>query len=235
MRSPASASDFPLFSSTVDASSLPKGHPTPASVVPISVERTTGELLTGVKEKSEEALTVLFRRYWRLVFSIGNRVLGNPSEAEDLVQDVFLYLWSRGSLFTEGKGSGHEWLLRVIYSRAIEKRRKLMVRKYYDCFSSENQSKCKHTDITPALALGEKELVEQIDQDSVLEFLESAFDELSENQRRTIRLFLFEGHSLSEISTMYGESVGSTRNHYYRGIGRLRRLLGENQTADNND
>src|SRR5215472_15057465 len=67
--------------------------------------READELLLRVQRRDREALETLFDRYCRLVFSIGKRVLRSPTEAEDLVQEVFLFLWSRSNLFAPGERS----------------------------------------------------------------------------------------------------------------------------------
>jgi len=51
------------------------------------------------------------------------------------------------------------------------------------------------------------------------------FDALSDNQRETLRLFFFEGYALDEIALEMRQSVGNIKNHYYRGLDRLRRML----------
>ena len=51
------------------------------------------------------------------------------------------------------------------------------------------------------------------------------FAELSESQRQTLQLFFFEGHSFEEIAAKLGQTVGNARNHYYRGLERLRKQI----------
>src|SRR6266852_5081398 len=52
-----------------------------------------------------------------------------------------------------------------------------------------------------------------------------ALNDLSEDQRKTLRLYFFEGYSVDEIASRLGQSVGSVKHHYYRGLARLRRCL----------
>jgi len=52
-----------------------------------------------------------------------------------------------------------------------------------------------------------------------------ALDEMSEDQRVTLRLFFFEGYTLQEIARRLGQSIGQVKHHYYRGLDRLRRHL----------
>ena len=49
--------------------------------------------------------------------------------------------------------------------------------------------------------------------------------ELSESQRQTLHLFFFEGYTFEEIAAKLGQTVGNARNHYYRGLDKLRKQI----------
>jgi RNA polymerase sigma-70 factor (ECF subfamily) len=51
---------------------------------------------------------------------------------------------------------------------------------------------------------------------------------LSEEQRETLRLHFFEGHTFEEIAEKLRQSYGNVRNHYYRGLEKLRKSLAAN-------
>jgi RNA polymerase sigma-70 factor (ECF subfamily) len=51
------------------------------------------------------------------------------------------------------------------------------------------------------------------------------FEALSENQRQTLILFFFEGFTLDEIALKLGQTRGNIKNHYFRGLEKLRKLL----------
>ena len=82
-------------------------------MIPISAEpqpATNESLMTVLPTQPKEALAELFRRYSRLVFSIGLCVLHDAGEAEEIVQEVFLYLHQKSNQFDEtgerlGRGS----------------------------------------------------------------------------------------------------------------------------------
>jgi RNA polymerase sigma-70 factor (ECF subfamily) len=57
------------------------------------------------------------------------------------------------------------------------------------------------------------------------EALQNRFAELSESQRQTLHLFFYEGYTFEEIATKLGQTVGNARNHYYRGLERLRKQI----------
>lgn len=49
--------------------------------------------------------------------------------------------------------------------------------------------------------------------------------ELSEGQRQTLQLFFFDGYTFEEIAAKLGQTVGNARNHYYRGLDKLRKQI----------
>ena len=67
-------------------------------------------LVALVSAGEESALAVLFRRYATLVRAVGQRMLRDSGEADDLVQEVFLYIHRRSELFDRSKGSARSWI-----------------------------------------------------------------------------------------------------------------------------
>src|SRR5262245_2899401 len=68
-------------------------------------------LIDQIRQGRTEALGVLFDRYYRLVFTVASRVLGNDTEAEDVIQEVFIEIYRKADLYDPGKGSVKVWLL----------------------------------------------------------------------------------------------------------------------------
>src|ERR1700744_5131386 len=93
--------------------------------------RSDENLLAALKHSDREALGELFRRYSRLAFSIGFRILRDAGEAEELVQDVFLFLYQRAELFDEKKGAAKAWLVQVAYHRSLDRQEYLHRRDFY--------------------------------------------------------------------------------------------------------
>src|ERR1700730_11805353 len=77
------------------------------------------ELMAGLQAKDAEALETLFGRYSRLVNSIAFRILRDYSEAEEVVQEAFFYIYQHAALFDEKKGRAKAWVVQVAYSRAL--------------------------------------------------------------------------------------------------------------------
>jgi RNA polymerase sigma-70 factor (ECF subfamily) len=71
------------------------------------------ELMAWIQGKDHQALDQLYTRYSRLVFGIALRVLNDKSEAEEVVQEVFLAIYQKALQFDPGKGSGKTWLVQI--------------------------------------------------------------------------------------------------------------------------
>ena len=164
------------------------------------------------------ALGLLFERYARVVRSIGARILGDDSEAEDLVQDLFLFLQRKCGIFDGSKCSARSWIIQMAYHRAIGRRRYLTARRFYRQWDIADHAN---------VLVGTPTTESDYSAEAVFgrNGLEQVMKSLSEDQRETLRLFFFEGYTLAEIARKFGQSHGNVRNHYYRGLNRLRRQM----------
>jgi RNA polymerase sigma-70 factor (ECF subfamily) len=181
-------------------------------------EASDETLLAEARLGSREALNILFRRYARLVRGIALRVLRDASEADDLVQDVFLLLHRLSRSFDGSRGSGQHWILQMTYRRAISRRRYLSSRHFYSRVELDDQSfqvaepQSGQFDDTVDHILAELDL-------------QKMFGTLSEDQRKTLRLHFIEGYTLDEIAKMLGQTKGNVRHHSFRGLERLRKQI----------
>ena len=187
------------------------------AVVCASVLASDETLLIQVKEGKSEALAYLFCRYCGLARGIGRRILRDEGEAEDLVQEVFLFLHRNASVFDSSKSTARSWIVQIIYYQAISRRRYLSSRQFYV------QADCKESsgDVDVRGRKDEHSGEALFDRVALAEVLGT----LTEDQRETLRLYFFEGHTLNEISAKLNEPLGNVRHHYYRGLDKLRERL----------
>jgi RNA polymerase sigma-70 factor, ECF subfamily len=189
----------------------------PASPVQPSDEALVGMVSTG----EEDALVALFRRYARLIRSVGQRTLQDSGEADDLVQEVFLYIHRRSKLFDPSKGTARSWIFQVTYTQALIRRRQLKTHGFYASPITdkglENSScgtKGAHYDNTAEGFFGRNGW-------------RNVWDSLTECQRETLRLHFYEGCTFTEIAEKLGQSYVNIRHHYYRGLEKLRKHADE--------
>ncbi len=198
------------------AASVDSAEERPADINASASEPADEAVMYRVQQGDKDALGLLFDRYSRLIFSVGLRILKDSSEAEELIQDVFLYVYRKTKIFDASKGSPRSWLVQIAYSRAFDKRRYLKRRCFYDY---------RHIDDVAESLASNWSLEDYGEWAGLKESMKEAFAELNERQRTTLEKFFFEGWSLKEISAHLDESLGNTRNHYYRGLEKLRERL----------
>ena len=166
----------------------------------------------GEYDSPANRINALFQRYSRLVLSVARRILADKCEAEEVVQEVFLYAYLKAHLFNPARGSEKTWITQITLSRALDRKSYLTKHGFYaggnDCSIEELLAK---TDLETEISAKLNRL-----------YLERAFADLSPQQRRTIQFFYFEGLELREISEQLSEPLGNIRHHLYRGLKRLR-------------
>jgi RNA polymerase sigma-70 factor (ECF subfamily) len=180
----------------------------------VSPRPTDEDLVSRVRVGDSAALEILFERYSRLFMGIGLRILGDRGEAEEIVQEVFLYVYQKADLYDSKRGSANKWLVQVAYHRTLDRCDYLRRRGFYAGTDIES--------VADTL-MGDTDLDREIGAKLSRAQLEKAFAELPEHQRETLELFYFKGLDLHEISEKLNEPLANVRHHYYRGLEKLRK------------
>jgi RNA polymerase sigma-70 factor (ECF subfamily) len=196
-----------------------------AGTVPVSAAKELHQtdasdeyLIERVSTGDSEALAVLFERYARLTRSVAVRILRDTAEAEDLVQDLFLFIQRKCGIFDSSKSSARSWIVQMAYHRALDRRRYLKNRQFYAEASFEDNN---------LQSVGTATTEDDYSVEAVLgrNGLEKIMSSLSADQRETLRLHFFEGFTLAEVSERLGQPLGNVRHHYYRGLQKLRQQM----------
>jgi RNA polymerase sigma-70 factor (ECF subfamily) len=85
-------------------------------------------IMRRVQAGDAAALGILFERYSRLVLNGAMRILRDRAEAQDLLQNVFLYILRRGCMFDPARGTVASWVLQLTYSRSLNRRNGYLTR-----------------------------------------------------------------------------------------------------------
>jgi RNA polymerase sigma-70 factor (ECF subfamily) len=188
--------------------------------LPHTVEVSDEHLLAQLRQSNHNALAHLFRRYARMVRAVAYRILRDWAEADDLLQEVFLFIFSKCALFDAGRGSARSWIVQVTYHRAIDRRRHLASRRFY------SSAELDETLLTIDEPMSDTSFYERSIEGTLgVEMLRRIEEALSSDQRKTMLLYFFEGYTFDEIAGRIGQTVGIVRNHYYRGLEKIRKLV----------
>jgi RNA polymerase sigma-70 factor (ECF subfamily) len=180
-------------------------------------------LLAEISVGEREALALLFRRYAHLVRNVGQRILRDRSEADDLVQEVFLYIHRKSSLFDSSKGSARSWIVQVAYTQAFLRRRLLKSKGFYLSAIADRYPE------SDSRAYSGAEYDQSVEGLFGRNSWHKALESLSEEQRETLRLHFFEGYTFAEIAEKLNQTHANVRHHHYRGLEKIRKQLGEEE------
>src|SRR5262249_53089528 len=175
------------------------------------------DLIERLRQGHSDALPLLFDRFYRLVLKIAVRILRDPGEAEDVMQDVFFEIFNKAAQFDPARGSAKTWVLQYAYHRSLSRRQYLALRSFYDRRQITEREVCESNSVEASWrGLTFQEWRRVIEQGLVT---------LTEKQRKTIELACFQGLMLSEIAERTKEPLPNVRHHYYRGLEGLRKFI----------
>src|SRR5881394_3499132 len=81
---------------------------------------TDATLMTRIRNGDQRALGDLYDRYSQVVYAVALRVLGDTTQAEDILQDIFMQIWRNPGAFDSSRGSLAAWLAVIARHRAID-------------------------------------------------------------------------------------------------------------------
>ena len=170
-------------------------------------------LIGRVVARDQRAVGELYDRHSRLLFGLIQRILRDRSESEEVLQEVFMQVWSRAETYNVALGSPAGWLLRIARNRAIDRLRARTVR-------------LRAADAAPAPVQGtspEAHAVQSEQQRAVAR----ALDALPAEQRTLIEQAYFLGLTQSELAVQLKLPLGTVKTRIRTGMLALRERLAQ--------
>jgi RNA polymerase sigma-70 factor (ECF subfamily) len=179
------------------------------------IERSDGELIEAIAAHDPQGLMDLYDRYNRLAFALAYRIVGDPSLAEEVVQDAFLLAWNRSETFRHDRGGNiRGWLLTIVHNRSIDMRRKHL------------DNKPRHVDVADVdQLLATPDAWGAVSRSLTGQQVRNALDQLPPEQRRAIELAYFEDMTHHEIAAREGAPLGTVKGRLRLGLKRLYTLM----------
>ena len=166
-------------------------------------------LLTRVRGADQRAMTDLFDRYGAMVYSVALRVLNDPAQAEDVMQEIFFQVWRRPDSFASGRGSFGAWLAVMARNRAIDALRRR-----------------RPTDSVDDVFLAvETDFASDVERNRLMEKVRQVLKELPAEQRRAVEMAFFEGLTHSEIAARTGDPLGTVKTRIRAALLSLRKAI----------
>jgi RNA polymerase sigma-70 factor, ECF subfamily len=171
-------------------------------------------LIQQVAQRDREAFSQLYDSCSSLVFSLAMRMLKVRSDAEDLLQEVFVQIWRQASNYSPERGSPEAWIINIARSRAIDKLRS--IRRMEQSFVlTDDPARAESSDnVENSAAESESKMA-----------MSSALINLPEAQRRVLELAYFDGLTQSEIAARLNQPLGTVKTRMRAGIQRLREIV----------
>jgi RNA polymerase sigma-70 factor (ECF subfamily) len=172
------------------------------------------ELLAAFAVDRSSALGALYDRYAGLVYGLAMKILGAPSEAEDLTQEIFLTFWTKCD-YDPARGSLSAFLVTLTRSRAIDKIRARTRKTQF----LEHWGEAAISDAPIASPLEELSIAE------CSERVRAALADLPGTQRRVLEMAYYRGLSQTEIAAEIETPLGTVKSWMRKGLFSLRESL----------
>jgi RNA polymerase sigma-70 factor (ECF subfamily) len=172
-----------------------------------------GALLGQVARGDEAAFRVLYDRAAGQVLGTVRRVLRDPAQSEEVMQEVLLEVWRTAARFDPEAGSAAAWIMTLAHRRAVDRVR------------SENSAARREL----------RAAVQAVDYDQVSEAVETSLEHervrrclttLTDLQREAVTLAYYQGYTYGEVAELLGVAVGTVKTRMRDGLIRLRDCLG---------
>ncbi|QYM79687.1 sigma-70 family RNA polymerase sigma factor [Horticoccus luteus] len=167
-------------------------------------------LMARLAAGEREALQLLYLEFAPLLHGIARRMLEDPEDARDAVQDAFIKAWRQAATYRAERGEVVSWLVFIVRRSAIDRLRKgARRRRLHETLRREPVEMAEREGGGTPL-------------DS--ENLDGYLGQLSAAQRQALELAFFGGCTQGEIAEAMQTPVGNVKNHLRRGLMKLRQL-----------
>jgi RNA polymerase sigma-70 factor (ECF subfamily) len=183
-------------------------------LVPSEADR---ELVRRMAAGDESALGTLYDRYSPLLHSVARRIVGDPDDAEEVLEESFWQAWRQAGRYEESRGGLSTWLVMIVRSRALDRvraRRRFREERWDEL--PEPAADTAGDDLSP---------LDSAQLDEVRRMVGRAVATLPPEQRQTVELAYFRGLSQSEIAEATGQPLGTVKTRARLALQKLREAL----------
>ncbi len=172
-------------------------------------------LLVQLRDRDTGAFAVLYDRHSRQAFGLACRMLGDPSAAEDVVQEAFLSVWRQAESYRPGRSAVRTWLLSIVHHRAVDRFRHVAAREVAG----------NVLEGMPERADESVDVEEQAYASMESGRVQRALVALPPEQKTAIQLAYFDGLSASEIAQRLEVPLGTVKGRIRIGLQKMKATL----------
>ena len=152
----------------------------------------------------------LYERYGRRVYGLGLRLLRDPTQAEELVQETFVRLWQTAGRYDAAQGAVASWVWMLARGVAIDMQRRAAVR------PRASRGDAGHEPVA----------ADEIDRVVLGLDVRQALEDLSPSHREVLALGYDEGLTQREIAARLDIPLGTVKTRTYHALRALKDRLG---------
>lgn len=176
-----------------------------------------GALLRRAGRGDQSAFAELYDALSPLVYGVVLKVVRDPSQSEEVAQEVFVELWRLAARFEPSRGSVRSWAATMAHRRAIDRVR------------SEQASRDRATRDAARAMPDHDDVVAEVESNLDQIRVRRALVQLSPLQREAVELAWFGGHTYREVAVLLDVAEGTVKTRIRDGMIRLRDELGGTQ------
>ena len=173
---------------------------------------TDAEIIGLVASRDRRAFDELYDRYAQIIFNLCIRILKKETDAQDVMQEIFVQVWRDAGRFDPGRASVKTWLFTIARSRSLDR--------YRSRKAVETRIEGSEDDLSN-LPIG-KDLQES---SVTQQYVHHALSQLSGEQRLVLELSYYEGLTQEEIAEQLGEPLGTIKSRIRSALIKLRGFL----------
>jgi RNA polymerase sigma-70 factor (ECF subfamily) len=174
-------------------------------------------LLTRAGRGDQAAFGELYDVLSPLVYGVVLKVVRDPSQSEEVAQEVFVELWRLAARYEAGRGSVRSWAATVAHRRAIDRVR------------SEQASRDRMERDATNVVREHDQVIAAVETNLDQARVRRALGQLSTIQREAVELAYFGGHTYREVAVLLDVAEGTVKTRIRDGMIRLRDELGDSQ------
>jgi RNA polymerase sigma-70 factor (ECF subfamily) len=171
-------------------------------------------LMSRVAAHDGVAFARLFELHSPVTLGLLSRILGRRMEAEEVLQEVFLQVWTQADRYDADRSTPRGWILMLARSRALDRLRRRD--------ASRRREEVAGEELDEAVAPLGTERLEGLERQRKVS---SALEALSPDQRRCIELAFFEGLTHTQIAERLAAPLGTIKSRILLGMNKLRQTL----------
>ncbi len=169
--------------------------------------------LTAVARGDNEAFALVYDQCAAAVLGTVLRVLRDPAQSEEVMQEVLLEVWRMASRFDPAAGSASAWIMTLAHRRAVDRVR-----------SEQKAAEREFRAATASVAYDE--VTDTVEARLEHERVRRCLAALTDLQRESVTLAYYRGYSYPEVAELLGVAVGTVKTRMRDGLIRLRDCLG---------